>query len=250
MPATTNINNSFFQGFYKDAWRELIPAGLTEVEVDFIVEISHLEKGAKVLDLMCGYGRHALELGRRGIEVTAVDNLEDYVTEINEAARQNKLHVEAIQADILHYEPREQFDAAICMGNSFAFFDKNDEIKILKKVSRHLSKGGIMIINSWTIAEIAIRYFKEKDWHYAGDFKCLIENFYLFNPARIESEQTIISKDGNIELVKGVDFIFTITEMEEMFKLSGFRIKYLYSTPRKRKFVLGDGRIYIVAEKI
>jgi hypothetical protein len=34
-----------------------------------------------------------------------------------------------------------------------------------------------------------------------------------------------------------------------MFKEAGLTTKNLYSTPRKRKFALGDGRIYIVAEK-
>ena len=60
MSSATNINNVFFKGAYKEAWRHLIPQGLTEAETDFIIDIASLSGQSKVLDLMCGYGRHAL----------------------------------------------------------------------------------------------------------------------------------------------------------------------------------------------
>lgn len=245
-----NINNSFFEGSYKHVWKGLIPQGLTEAEVDFIQEIAALKNGDKVLDIMCGYGRHALELARRGLTVTATDNLQDYVDEIKSKAKEENLSIEAFQADVVHAKLSGIYAAAICMGNSFAFFDRADAVTILKNISAHLKPGGIMIINSWMIAEIAIKYFKEKDWHYAGAYKCMLEYKYCFHPSRIESEQTIISPDGTVELRKGVDYIFTLDELEVMFNEAGLQTKNLYSTPRKRKFSLGDGRIYIVAEKL
>ena len=106
-----------------------------------------------------------------------------------------------------------------------------------------------MVINSWMIAEIAIKYFRGKDWNFAGDYKCLLDYKYCFYPSRIESEQTIIAPDGSIEVLKGVDYIFSLDELEVMFQVAGLRTKDLYSTPRKRNFVLGDNKIYIVAEK-
>jgi SAM-dependent methyltransferase len=250
MPSpSSNINNAFFKGSYKHAWKEIIPAGLTEAEVDFIQEIAALKNDDKVLDIMCGYGRHALELGRRGIQVTAIDNLQDYIDEIKAKVVEQKLPVDTLQTDVLHIELTDMYDASICMGNSFAFFCREDAITILKNICNHLKPGGVLVINSWMIAEIAIRYFKEKDWHYAGDFKCMLEYKYCFHPSRIESEQTIISPNGIVETVKGIDYIFTLTELEEIFNEAGLKTKELYSTPRKKRFTFGDSRIYIVAEK-
>ncbi|HWJ28088.1 MAG TPA: hypothetical protein VNS32_16190, partial [Flavisolibacter sp.] len=80
--------------------------------------------------------------------------------------------------------------------------------------------------------------------------KCMLEYRYCFYPSRIESEQTIIAPDGTVETIKGIDYIFTLDELEAMFNEAGLRTKELYSTPRKRKFSLGEGRIYIVAEKL
>jgi len=45
------------------------------------------------------------------------------------------------------------------MGNSFAFFDRQDAVTILKNISGHLKAGGIFIINSWMIAEVALKHF-------------------------------------------------------------------------------------------
>lgn len=251
MPSSSpNINNTFFEGSYKHAWKGIIPAGLTEAEVDFIQEIAALNNEKKVLDIMCGYGRHSLELARRGVQVTSIDNLQEYIEEIKKKAAEQNLFVDAIQADVLHATFTDTYDAVICMGNSFAFFDKADAVAILKNISNHLKPGGVLIINSWMIAEVAIKHFKEKDWHYAGQYKCMLEYKYCFSPSRIESEQTIVAPDGSVETVKGIDYIFTLDELEEMFNEAGLKTKDIYSTPRKKRFVLGDGRIYIVATKI
>jgi 2-polyprenyl-3-methyl-5-hydroxy-6-metoxy-1,4-benzoquinol methylase len=42
-------------------------------QVDFIIRALELTGRERVLDLACGYGRHALELARRGFSVTGAD---------------------------------------------------------------------------------------------------------------------------------------------------------------------------------
>jgi SAM-dependent methyltransferase len=183
------------------------------------------------------------------MKLTAVDNLQDYIAEIREEATGKNLDINAIHSNVVGISLAGEFDAAICMGNSFAFFDRTAAVSVLKNVAGHLKPGGVFIINSWMIAEIAIRHFKEHDWHWAGDYKCVLDYKYCFRPSRIESEQTIIAPDGEVEFIRGVDYIFTLDELEEMLLEAGLFLKDLYSTPRKRKFSMGDGRIYIVAGK-
>jgi len=45
----------------------------TENQVDFIVNTLGLTGKEHILDLACGYGRHALSLARRGFRITGVD---------------------------------------------------------------------------------------------------------------------------------------------------------------------------------
>ena len=70
--STGNINNYYFNGFYKDIWRSFIPDKFTEKEIDFMKGYFNLGSGSKVLDFMCGYGRHAIGLAKNGIHYQKV----------------------------------------------------------------------------------------------------------------------------------------------------------------------------------
>jgi cyclopropane fatty-acyl-phospholipid synthase-like methyltransferase len=247
---TTNINDTFFDGIYKEVWRKLIPPGLSEAECSFIEDEASLSQGDQVLDLMCGYGRHALELARRGYAVTALDNLKAYIDEINDIAATEGLQIDARVAGALEAQLSQSYKAIICMGNSFAFFAKEDVLALLKKIAFYLEQDGILIINTWMIAEIAIRHFREHEWHRIDDYKYLLEYKYCLQPSRIESEHTLITPEGRVEVINGVDYLFTLDELDNMFQEAGLRLRDVYSTPKKRKFKMGDNRAYVVVEKI
>lgn len=247
---SSNINDTFFAGSYKEVWRRLIPPGLSEMECDFIADVAGLQKGDAVLDLMCGYGRHALELARRGFATTAVDNSADYIEEIKTVAASELLPVTALAKAALEMETgNNAYRAVICMGNSFAFFDRTDAVTLLKIMASHLAPNGTLIINSWMVAEIAIKHFREKEWSEVDGYKYLLDYRFHFQPSRIESEHTLVSADGKVETLHGVDYIFTLAEMETMFSEAGLTTTGLYGTPRKRPFRMGDNRIYITAAK-
>ena len=247
--STTNINSDFFKGIYKEVWRREIPNGLTEAETDFIEEIAHLSKPGQVLDVMCGYGRHALALSRRGHNVTAIDNSKEYISEIEITAQEEKLPLITIQQDISQTTFSGPYDLVLCMGNSFAFFNAETANSILKSIYACLNPGGIFIINTWTIAEIAIKSFQERTWYYVDDYKFFTEHKSLFHPTRIESNYTILTSSGEMETLKGIDYIFSFSELEQMLNNAGFKMTDVYSTPRKRKYSFGDSRAYIVAVK-
>lgn len=244
-----NINDSFFSGRYKEVWRKLIPPGLSEAECTFVEGVAGLEKEDSVLDLMCGYGRHALELGRRGYQVTAIDNLQAYTDEINAIAQAENLPVKAVTSGALEATFEQTYKAALCMGNSFAFFNREDATTLLQKTASHLSAGGIFVLNTWMIAEIAIKHFQEREWYYVDDYKYLLDYQFHFSPSRIESEHTLVASDGTVEVIRGVDYVFTLQELESMLHSSGLHLKNIFSTPRKKPFRMGDNKAYLVIEK-
>lgn len=248
MSSSININDHFFSGVYKDVWRKLVPEGLTAAEADFIIEAAELKSGDRVLDMMCGYGRHAFELARRGISVTCIDNLPEYISEIEAAT--DGLPIEAVCTSATSMQLTGKYKAVICMGNSFAFFNREEAGSIIKTIGAHLEENGVFIINTWTLAEIAIKYYKEKDWFYVDNWKYIIDNKYFLDPARIETDHMIVSPDGKTETIRGIDYIFTVSELNAMLRQGGLKIREIYSTPRKRAFHFGDTRAYIVAGRV
>jgi SAM-dependent methyltransferase len=245
----SNINDTFFDGHYKEIWKSIIPDELTAKEVDYMLSAFNLKPGSNVLDLMCGYGRHSIALAQKGISVTGVDNLGDYIAEINKVTEKEQLPLKVFQEDIINYKIDDDFDLAICMGNSLNFFNATDTIKLLTNIAAHLKKGGHLLINSWSIAEIVFKNFKEKSWSYTGDLKFLTDSKLLFHPTRIETESIVISPDGSSEAKTGIDYIFSINEMDAMMKGAGITLKEIYSIPGRKKFTIGEPRAYMVAEK-
>lgn len=243
-----NINNSFFDGYYKDIWRSIIPSELTIKESEFIVDYFNLTPDKKVLDLMCGYGRHAITLAGKGIKVTAVDNLEDYIIEIKDVATKDQLSINAVKTDVLQFTTQEKFDLVICMGNSFNFFSPEEAEKLLLNIYSQLNSNGQLLIHTWSIAEIAIPQFKDKSWTEINGLKYLTSSKYLFFPTRIETETIIIGSQGT-ETKIAVDYIFSISELNDLLKKCGFNTKEIYSIPGKKAFKLGDSRAYITANK-
>lgn len=244
-----NINNSFFDGHYKDVWRKLIPEALTKAETEYLVSEAKLKTADKVLDLMCGYGRHALSLARMGINVTAVDNLIDYVDEIKVIANRESLPITTLHEDVMQFQSEDEYDLVICMGNSLSFFNKEDSEKIFSEVRSSLKENGKFIFNSWMISEIVIKQFRENFWTTVGDIKCLYNGRYLFSPSRIETESMFIAPDGSTEMKLAVDYIYSLNETEAMLNKMGLEMKMTWSIPGKKKFTLGEPRVYIVAEK-
>jgi 2-polyprenyl-3-methyl-5-hydroxy-6-metoxy-1,4-benzoquinol methylase len=245
----SNINDNFFDGQYKDVWKALIPEQLTVKEVEFMLPYFNLQPGSKVLDIMCGYGRHAIALGEKGIEVTAVDNLSEYIDEIKKTVQERSLQVKAIKADAATYEADEMFDLAICMGNSLNFFNAEDVEHIFKNIAAHLKPGGHLLINTWSLEEIATRTFKEQSSGEIKGVKLESTCTYLLHPTRIETISTMTGPDGKTETKSAVDYIFSVAEMETMLGNAGLIMKELYSIPGKKKFTEGEPRAYIVAER-
>ncbi len=244
-----NVNDTFFDGSYKDVWRSMIPEELTAKETAYIISRFNLTSGSHVLDLMCGYGRHTLALSREGIQVSAVDNLSAYTNEITESVKKEKLPVEVHCVNVLDFNPAHSFDLAICMGNNLNFFDRADNIRLLSAVSRSLKPGGFVFINTWSLAEIVWKNHREKSWSQEGDYKYLADSRVLFNPTRIESETTLIAPDGSQEHKSAIDYIFSLNEMEEILSESGLQMQDVFSVPGRKKFSIGDPRAYILAAK-
>lgn len=242
-----NINDTYFDGHYKDVWKAIIPEELTRRETDFLLSYFELNPGEQVLDLMCGYGRHSISLARKGINVTAVDNLSDYILEIEKEAKAQSLPIQAIQSDILDFRSEKNFDLALCMGNSLNFFNYFDTQAILTNIASMLKPGGNLLINTWSLAEIAFRQFTEESKGEVANVTVESTSKYYFLPNRIETETRMTLPDGNPETKTAIDYIFSINEIENLLSQAGFKLKEVYSIPGRKKFTLGDPRAYIVA---
>ena len=122
----------------------------TAGEVDFIEqEIGH-RKTARILDIGCGTGRHAIELTRRGYNVTGVDLSDSQLNRAREKAEALGLIVDFHRLDARTLPFENEFDVAImlCEG-SFPLMETDEmNFEILKGATRALKAGGKFIFTT------------------------------------------------------------------------------------------------------
>jgi len=75
----SNWQTNFFRGAALDAWRRFVNPENIRADADFLERALHLNPGARLLDVPCGNGRHAIELAGRGYRMTGLDqSAEDF----------------------------------------------------------------------------------------------------------------------------------------------------------------------------
>lgn len=116
----------------------------TKRQVDFLIQKLRLKGGERILDLACGFGRHSLELARRGFSVTGVDITPEYIRFAEETVRKEGLSAEFLCQDIREARFSHEFDAVINMADGAVGYLENDSenLKIFAVISDALKTGG------------------------------------------------------------------------------------------------------------
>lgn len=111
-----------------------------------------LEKfGAKprtVLDLACGEGTFAVEMARRGYQVTGVDLSPEMLEFAQDKAKQAGVEVRFIQQDMRQLNLDERFDLVTCWYDSLNYLLEYDElVRTFRNVAQVLNPGGLFIFD-------------------------------------------------------------------------------------------------------
>lgn len=142
----------------------------TAKQVDFIERALCLTGKERILDLACGYGRHSLELARRGYRVTGVDITPSYIEDARKTAAGEGLDAEFICSDIRDVAYQGEYDAVLNLADGAIGYLENDEenLKIFRVIARALKPGGKSLIDICN-REHAVMHFPKKHWEIGSD---------------------------------------------------------------------------------
>jgi len=237
-----------FDQLYIDIFSERDKA-LATTEVEQIESILEIQKGDKILDLCCGYGRHSILLAKRGYKVTGLDLSEPFLERAAKDARAIGVEVNWIRADMRNIPLGSKFNAIINMFTSFGYFERDEENhKVLKEVSKCLKLGGKFLIDTIN-REYIIRNFQSRGWDKIEENKFVLDERQLdLSKSRILTRNIFIDKNCRKERHLSLR-LYTLTEMIEMLREVGLEIKSVFGDLTQSDYTIDSKRMIILAEK-
>ena len=249
--------HDFFHGLPQVAWKAAQTDEQTQLDLELLVETLEFGPGDRLLDIFCGYGRHALPLARMGARVTGVDISGEYIAELQRAVGTGKLPVTAVEGDFLTLPstdlgPAGSFDAAYCLGNSFSFFAYGQMQTFLSRVAGLLRMGGRFLAHTEMVAESVLPDYQARNWQPVGNpsdpILFLAENEYDPLESRIDSHLTYVH-NGQTETRTAQHYIYTLAELHRLFAGAGLSVTTCYGTAEGDSYQLGDQGVWLLAEK-
>jgi 2-polyprenyl-3-methyl-5-hydroxy-6-metoxy-1,4-benzoquinol methylase len=137
-----------FENYGETYDRESFTQG-TQGECDFIEQEIAGARDARILDVGCGTGRHAIELARRGYRVVGVDLSESQLRRAREKAGEN-LPLTLQQLDARELSFSKEFDLVIMLCEGAFPLMETDEMnfQILRNAANALMPGGKLIFTT------------------------------------------------------------------------------------------------------
>ena len=239
---------TFFSGIVLDMWQQAVPEVCTQVEAKFISSLLHLPPGARILDAPCGEGRIARELAAKGYQLSGVDMAQDFLEIARTKAKQRHLTIAFEQGDVRSLRFVDEFDGAVCWGNSFGYFDDAGNAAMLQSLARALKPGGRLVLDASSNAKSRLPHFQQREWAKIGDILFLEENEYDHAQGRMITHYTFV-RGGKEETRTGSHRIYTYREICRMLEDAGFAQVKSYASLNKDPFKLGENQLLMEAIK-
>jgi SAM-dependent methyltransferase len=218
--------HGFFDATYVRQLRAQFSDALTRTQVAFAAKALGLRKGARVLDVPCGFGRHARLLARRGMLVVGVDLSPAMIAEARRGGPQPGLSF--VRADMRRLAYHGEFDAVLNLYTSFGYFSPRQNLDVLRRMARALKPSGRILIDH-----------RDRDydprlpgrwWERAPDGTLVVQQMKLDRRiGRWSGEWTFVSPGGRRSVRALRHYVYTLDQWKRMFHVAGLCLTAAWS---------------------
>jgi SAM-dependent methyltransferase len=199
----------------------------TPVEIDQLEALLPLRPPQRVLDLPCGQGRHAIELARRGYDVTGVD-LSPFLLKIaEERARADGVRVRWLSGDMRQPIAGERFDVVLNLFTSLGYFaDEGDDRKVVGAAATMLVPGGRFVLEVIN-GERVMAHFEEREWFTVGQAAVVERRSLDRSTRRMVVERTVTTPNETDVSLHAIR-LYVGRDLDAMLREAGFASVDLY----------------------
>jgi cyclopropane fatty-acyl-phospholipid synthase-like methyltransferase len=242
-----NWYERFFTGPVNRFWETMVPPEATAADLAFVERHIAAAPPARILDVPCGAGRHALGLAERGFCVTGVDLSEDAVARASTAAVAAGLPARFVRNDMRDFAADDPFDAALCLGNSIGYFGLEGTAAFFARLAAASRRGGRLILDTSTCAESIFPLPEKREIAFErGSYRSRYAYDAIGSVLKTEAELML---DGERHQLRYAHHIVASGTLVHMLGEAGFATLALYGGTDDAPFAPGKPRLLVVAER-
>ena len=237
-----------FLFLYPPTWEET-----ARRDAAFIVESLGLDEPATILDVGCGEGRHAIELGKLGHRVTGVDNslaLLLSAAQSKEVAGLEDARVEFLHADMRRLPGDREFDVVVCLGSTLGYFEDEQNWQCIAEMRGRLKPGGRLLIHVFN-RDFVVPQLPARSWWQGKRCNVLDEAEMNFYASRLRVHRTVVFDDGRQYEHFMSMRAYTVQDLGKALSQMGLRVTEVSGSRETRGRFYGSASpdIWIVAER-
>jgi SAM-dependent methyltransferase len=248
------MDKEWFHEFFEQDYFRKTPEQIDTIidksvpQVEFLIDVLELSPNHRILELCCGYGRHAINLARRGYNVTGFDLCQRALKLARQKSQEENLKTHLVRGDIRALPFKRGFDRIYNLF-AFGYFENDYEIlKVLGGASSSIKPGGRLLVDAINGPRI-LRDFVESAREEEAERYILQERTYDKETRRLRSEWTFIYKDtGETNKHTIVERLCSVNELVSMIDSVGLRTLNIYGDFDKSEYNEDSKRIIVVAE--
>ncbi|MBN2288209.1 MAG: class I SAM-dependent methyltransferase [Candidatus Glassbacteria bacterium] len=220
--------NDKFGAYTREIYRDEVPASGAQAEA--VSALLGPPGDLPLLDLCCGWGRHAAPLAGKGYRVVGLDGCRYFLEQVPETGTGSSGgSISAVRGDMRELPLRDgSFGAVIQMYTSFGYgTDPEDDRRVLGQVYRVLADRGCYLLDliNWTVARRAFN----------GKYEQAYPSFDMVEDCRIGPEnllrvkRALLFRDGRKAHIYEFEIrMFGVEDLTVMLEDAGFRVVGLW----------------------
>jgi len=220
----------------------------TEQEVRFIASVLNLPLKSSILDLYCGYGRHAIELAKLGYDVLGVDATQSFLEIARQKAEEEQVQISFQLTDMRELNFHDRFDAVINMFAAYGYFTDEENLKVLELIANSLRSGGLFLIDllnrDWMAHNNLNRYWRHPSGEYVLSYKVELQQGLATLKRQLINQVTGEKKQYEFALRA-----YSLAEMMSNLNHCGLKVLATYGGFDERPYGMETPRMIILAQK-
>jgi SAM-dependent methyltransferase len=245
------VDPRWHEEFFGDDWLAIAlthdTPERTPQQVEAVATRLALDPAARILDVACGHGRHALGLARRGYRVTGIDGSTASLALARRNAEAAGVAVEYVHGDMRSLPWTDEFDGAVNLYTAFGYFGEEDDQRVLDEIARALRPGGRFFIDTFNPA-VLLKRFAPQGWSELGDGRLLLEEReYDVRTGKTITTWTLVGDERSV--LRHSVRAYTYPELAAMLRRAGLEPVADWGGFDGAEFTVDTWRMQILAER-